>query len=188
MNASMTALDDNALVVRAIAGEAESYAILMHRHAPTVRQLIASKLPYSSAEVEDLVQETFLKAWLGLPGFRFQAKFRTWLSQVALNEVLTLYRRNRSRPACLKPADLGSLQSMVEPAYETARRAEISRMIRSAVSKLPPNYRDTFTLCDLDELSEREAAQVSGSTIPAVKARRFRGRKMLSAALVGLAA
>jgi len=91
---SLAALQDSALIEKTLAGQSECFAVLMDRHATAVRSRVNSMLRNKSDQ-DDLVQETFLKAWRHLPSLRSDANFRAWVTRVATNEVLQLYRRDR---------------------------------------------------------------------------------------------
>src|ERR1051326_3191980 len=94
MNSRMSTLDDAALVQMALAGQGECFGELMHRHKSVVRARVVSIVRHSP-NVDDVVQEVFFKAWRALPKFRADATFRTWLTSIATNEALMLYRRER---------------------------------------------------------------------------------------------
>ena len=135
------------------------------------------------SEVEDLVQETFLKAWLRLSTFRFEANFRTWITRVAVNEALASHRRRRCRPSCPVPVNFETFRSSCESPDEVLARSEARRTVRSAIARLPKKYQEILNLCDLKQLSARDAARQLKSSIPLVKTRLFRARHMLATAL-----
>jgi RNA polymerase sigma-70 factor (ECF subfamily) len=137
----------------------------------------------NASDVEDLVQDTFLKAWLNLSTFRFEAKFSTWITSVAMNEALGSYRRRRCRPFCPAPVNFETFHSSSESPEQALSRSEARRTIRSAVASLPKKYREILTLCELEQLSGEEAARRLKSSLSSVKARLFRGRHMLYARL-----
>ena len=95
--APFAALQDSILIERTLAGQNECFAVLMNRHMTAVRGRVKSMVRNKSDE-DDLVQETFLKAWRHLSSFRSDASFRTWITRVATNEVLQQYRRDRRTP------------------------------------------------------------------------------------------
>jgi RNA polymerase sigma-70 factor, ECF subfamily len=189
MREAVARLEDKTLIEMTVAGHIECFSVLMDRHETAVRRCIGAMIRNRS-DVEDLFQDTFLKAWRGLPKFRFEANFRTWIISVAANEALGSYRRRRSRPSCFPATNLNleSFRSSCESPDEALARSEARRTVRSAISRLPEKYREILILCDLEELSAREAAQRLKSTIPSVKTRLFRARHMLSKALNGDAA
>lgn len=182
MSTVSVTLEDKILVQGALAGETEYFSVLVDRHATVVRRCIES-LVRNPSDVEDLVQDTFMKAWLHLSAFRFEASFRTWLLSVALNEGLALHRRRRSRPCCISAANVDALPSESESPHEAFTRWETRMEIYSAVTKLPMKYRQVLVLCDLQQLTMRETANRLETKVTLVKTRLFRARRMLSKAL-----
>ena len=135
------------------------------------------------SDIEDLVQDTFLKAWLHLSTFRFEANFSTWITRVAINEALALYRRQRCRPIYSELANFEFFRSSCDSPDEAFTRSEARRIVRNAIARLPEKYREIITLCELEQLSLDEAARKLKASLSLVKTRRFRARKMLSVAL-----
>ncbi len=133
-------------------------------------------------DVDDLLQEVFLKAWCHLSTFRSESTFRTWIIRVATNEVLQSYRREKRR-SLSQDLDLDILPCGGDSPHESVARSETTRTVRRAVATLPSKYRQVLILRDLKELSERETAQSLELGVPAVKTRLFRARLMLLAAL-----
>ena len=91
---AITTFEDDVLIELALAGQTECFSVLVDRHKTAVRRRIRSMLR-NTADADDLVQEVFLKAWRHLASFRAEASFRTWIKQIAVNEVMQLYRRQR---------------------------------------------------------------------------------------------
>src|SRR4051812_13676783 len=92
-------LDDTALIQMALAGHGECFGELLQRHKSIVRARVLS-LVRNSPDVDDVVQEVFFKAWRALPTFRADAAVSTWLTSIATNEALALYRRRQRQPSC----------------------------------------------------------------------------------------
>jgi len=178
----LTTLADNTLIKLALAGHTECFAVLIDRHSGAVKRRIASMVG-NKADADDLLQETLLKVWLHLPAFRSESSFRTWMTRVAINEVLQAYRREKCKPICLAPSDLDALASRDESPYLAVARVEITRAVRHAVERLPAKYGQVLILRDLDQLSEHQTAQYLQSNIPTVKTRLFRARQKLLASL-----
>jgi RNA polymerase sigma-70 factor (ECF subfamily) len=175
-------LQDNALIELALAGETDCFADLMNRHAAAVRTCVR-RLVRNRSDLDDVVQDTFTKAWVRLSTFRFEATFRTWLISVALNEALTLYRRKRYRPPSSGIINLEVLPSKCESPHQVFVRKENRLRVWTAVENLPCKYRDVLLLRDLEQLTMRETAERMKASIPLVKSRLFRARHMLGVAL-----
>jgi RNA polymerase sigma-70 factor, ECF subfamily len=123
MTQSGLTLEDNALVELALAGRTDCFSDLMNRHAAAVRKYL-SRLVRNSSDLDDVVQDTFTKAWARLSTFRFEASFRTWLISVALNEALTLYRRRKHRRSWPVIENLEAFPSKCESPYQILARIE----------------------------------------------------------------
>jgi RNA polymerase sigma-70 factor (ECF subfamily) len=182
MTPSGLTLKDNNLVELALAGQTECFSVLMNRHAAAVRKYL-SRLVRNHWDLDDVVQDTFMKAWVRLSTFRFEATFRTWLFSVALNEALTLYRRGKYRLSCPVLISLEAVPSKCESPYESFANMEARFNLRTAVQNLPHKYREVLVYCDLEQFTIRETAKRMNASIPLVKTRLFRARHMIMAVL-----
>ena len=179
---SIATFNDGALIKLALAGQVECFAALMDRHIAAVRRRILSMVR-NSEDTDDLLQEVQLKVWCHLSAFRSECTFRTWVIRVAINEVLQSYRREKRRAVCQPLIDMDVLPANSESPHQSIVRAENAEMVRRAVSKLPPKYRQVLILRDLQEFTERETAHSLELSIPAVKSRLLRARLKLLTAL-----
>ncbi|HXG34624.1 MAG TPA: RNA polymerase sigma factor [Bryobacteraceae bacterium] len=178
--------DEEALVARAQAGDAQAFAELVERYERKIFRL-ARHITGNDEDAEDVLQETFLKAYENLPGFQGQSKFYTWLVRIAVNEALMKLRRR-------KTAKVVSLDETIDTGEETMAREiavwednpeeqysreELRRILEEAIESLAPLYRTVFVLRDVDELSTEETAEALGISVPAVKSRLLRARLQL---------
>lgn len=175
-------IEDHVLIEMTLAGRTECFDVLMDRHQSAVRRRIRSMTCDASNE-DDFVQEVFLKAWLHLASFRSESSFRTWITRIAVNEVMQFYRRKRHALMCPALKDLDTFASSIESPHESFERKEATRQVQSAIAMLPAKYRDILVLRNLKELSEIETACSLQGSIPLVKTRLFRARQLLSSAL-----
>jgi RNA polymerase sigma factor (sigma-70 family) len=182
MTPPLTTFDDNTLIGMTLAGQPECFAVLMDRHLFAVRRHVLSML-HNTMDADDLIQEVLLKVWRSLSTFRSEASFRTWMTRVAINEVLQWYRRERHRSRCQSPDDLDTFASPCDNPHHYVARAEAAQCVRKALAGLPEKYREVLALRELDQLSMRETAHSIQASIPAVKSRLFRARVLLSASL-----
>jgi RNA polymerase sigma-70 factor (ECF subfamily) len=182
MTPHLATLADSTLIKLSLAGQTECFTVLIDRHKSTVRRRIASMVQ-NQADADDLLQEALLKVWHHLPTFRSESSFRTWMTRVAINEVLQAYRREKCRPICLAASDVDALASHEESPYQAAARLEITRAVRRAVERLPTKYSKVLILRDLEQLSTQQTVRCLRSNIPTVKSRLFRARQRLLAAL-----
>jgi RNA polymerase sigma factor (sigma-70 family) len=111
---SLTAtFEDSALIQWVLAGESEWFEVLINRHLPAVRARVRL-MALNTGDVDDILQDILLKVWRHLSTFQSQSGFRTWITRVAINEVLQSYRRRQRRPICQTLGDFDALASPIE--------------------------------------------------------------------------
>jgi len=173
---SLPARDERALIERAQSGDRAAFEALVRRHADRLYAVVLRFLG-DSREAEDVTQETFLRAWRGISGFKGRSQFFTWLYRIGLNEAKR--RAARGRPtARLSNLDEGSAQ-MADWSEAPERRAaegELREALERAVRALDPEYRAPLILRDVEGLSTAEAAKVMGLGEAAFKSRLHRAR------------
>lgn len=177
---------EEVLVAAAKSGDADAFEILVKRHGP---RILALALRYTRVreDAEDVVQQTFQKAFLYLHRFEGKSSFSTWLTRIAINEALMFLRRARTvreisiddsnneegTTPCLELAD-------ASPDPETMYRLrETAEMLTEAMGNLSSGTRTVIEFCELRELGTRETARRLGLSVAAVKARVFHGRRKL---------
>ena len=162
-------------VARARAGDARAYAELVRAHAgPALR---VARLFGAGADAEDVVQESLVKAYRALGGFRDGAPFRPWLLRIVANEARNLVR-SRSRRGATEAAAAEPEPLPDDPAASAADRARRAELL-SAVAALPERYRQVVTCRYLLDLDERETATVLGWPRGTVKSRLSRALRSL---------
>ncbi len=182
MNCRSADLDDRALIGLTLEGQTECFNVLIARHQSAVRRWIKS-MTRNKTEEDDLVQEVFLKAWRHLASFRSEANFRTWITRIATNEVLQLFRRESRRQVCAAAVDFDTFTSRFESPQRFLERAETNRIVRGAIGGLPEAYSQILVLRDLEQLSENETARRLQGSVAMVKTRLFRARRLLLGAI-----
>jgi len=182
MTSHLATFEDTTLIELALAGQPECFSALMDRHLFAVKRRICAMVP-NVTDRDDVIQEVMFKVWLHLSTFRSESSFRTWITRVAINEVLQAYRRERRRPTCQPLGDIDAFASPVESPFQSLARVERAKAVRRAVGGLPAKYRQVLILHDLEQRTARETARFLQSTIPAVKTQLHRGRLLLSSAL-----
>lgn len=161
----------------------ECFGLLMDRHLAAVRNRIRGMMR-GVPDADDIMQEVQLKVWKCLASFRSESSFRTWMTQVAINEALQFFRRVKNEPLSHDPGELAFLPSSNDSPLHTYLRKEMAHGVRSAMEELPLKYRQVLILREFQERSLNETARVLRVTIPAVKTRLFRARAALSKALL----
>jgi RNA polymerase sigma-70 factor (ECF subfamily) len=178
--------DEAELVARAREGDAAAYNQLVNRYERKIFRL-AKHITQNDEDAEDVLQETFLKAYEHLPDFQGQSKFYTWLVRIAVNESLMKLRKRKSdRSVPLdEPVDTGEdtvareIAVWEENPEDRYSREEMGQILEEAVDSLKPAFRTVFVLRDIEELSTEETAETLGISIPAVKSRLLRARLQL---------
>jgi RNA polymerase sigma-70 factor (ECF subfamily) len=167
-------LDDNELVTRTLDGDVRSYEELVRRYERLVGRVL---YPYARREisVEDLVQETFLRAYDRLETFNPDYRFKTWLLAIANNLGVDTLRRRREMVEFNPETHAGTSRGPEAEALD----ADFSRSVQSAVATLPETYGVPLILRYSEGMSYAEIAEILDITIPAVKSRLFRARNML---------
>ncbi|WP_374571663.1 RNA polymerase sigma factor [Phenylobacterium sp.] len=174
---------DEALVARVGKGEPDAVRALMARKLPRLMSL-AQRMLGDAAEAEDVVQETFVRAWRQAPNWKpGAARFDTWLHRVALNLCYDRLRRRREVATDDPPErpDEG-------PAPDRGLEAQdVGRRVAEAMARLPDRQREAITLCHYQEMTNIEAAALMGVSVDALESLLARGRRGLRAALADVA-
>ena len=151
---------DATLLTRWRSGDERAATEIVERHAPALARFAASL--GARNEIEELVQDTFVRAFGSLDGFRGESTLRTWLFTIMRRLVLDQRRARARRPVSV-PVDeddaiteFDSLDGMVA--------TEMERKVREAVGGLTPTQREVFTLRVMEGLSYKEIAEVAGTT------------------------
>jgi RNA polymerase sigma-70 factor (ECF subfamily) len=182
-----------ALVDRARNGDADAFTGLVERYERKIYRL-AKHITQNDEDAEDVLQETFLKAYSNLDTFQGQSKFYTWLVRIAVNEALMKLRKRKSdRTVSLdEPQDTGEETVTREIAVwdgdpeQRYSQEELRDILDRAVESLKPSFRTVFILRDIEELSTEETAESLGISVPAVKSRLLRARLQLREKLTRL--
>lgn len=168
-------LEDNDLVARTLDGDLRSYEELVRRYERLVGHVLYTYAGREAA-VDDLVQETFLKAYDKLETFNPEYRFKTWLLAIANNLGVDTLRRRRDQVE-FNP----DIHARVTGGPEAAAvEADRSRTLQDAISSLPETYGVPMILRYNEEMSYAEISEVLELSIPAVKSRLFRARQMLA--------
>ena len=166
---------DRVIVDGLIAGDGESFAIAMRRYNQRLFRLARAVL-FDDAEAEDVVQETWLRAFRSIGNFEKRSTFATWISRIALYEAWSRARHRSRRAASVR--DLAPPPASDDP-ETTAFGREVHEHLGLCVDALPEPYRLVFILREIDGASTEETALSLGISAPAVKVRLHRARAML---------
>ncbi len=176
-------VETGALVAQAQAGDARAFGELMTRHRAEV-YAVALRMVADREMAADVTQEAFVRAWRGLPRFRGESRFSTWIHRIAINVSLDhRKRKNRERttsidhPSVPEPTDGGLTPERA--AESVALRDDLEAALRA----LPDDARTVVVLKDVHGWSHGEIAEHLGITVTAAKVRLHRARKQLRSML-----
>lgn len=175
-------LADEQIVQRVLDGDVALFEILMRRNNTRVYRAVRSVLR-DEAEVEDAMQATYVLAYSKLDAFRGEARFSTWLTQIALNEALGRRRGDRRHPSVsLSIVEETAMASTAAPPptpEAQASRRELAELLERAVDSLPDLYRVVFVLREIEGMNTAETAAALEVTEEVVKTRLSRARATL---------
>jgi RNA polymerase sigma-70 factor (ECF subfamily) len=166
------------LIQQAQSGDKAAFAALVEVHAQFVYNLALRTLS-NPQEAEDISQETFFRAWKGLPDFRAKANLRTWLYRITVNLCYNRLPRLKADFAALEPEDAVLLPEKSRTVETRMITAELREQIYTAVDELPETYRLLITLRHMDGYSYEEIADVTQMSLGTVKTGLFRARQRL---------
>jgi len=178
--------DDAQLVKASQQGDQDAFALLVQRHQRRVFNMVLRMLQ-DYEDAAEVTQEAFLAAWQGLPSFRGEARFPTWLYRIAYHCCLRqLERRKRERDlqAVIQAEQiLDGLneEKQVEDILELRDRQAV---VREQIEQLPTKYRMVLILRQLQEMTYEEMAAVLGMPVGTVKTHLFRARNLLKERLL----
>jgi RNA polymerase sigma-70 factor (ECF subfamily) len=178
--------DEAGLVAQARLGDSEAFNGLAERYQRNIFRL-AQNITQNREDAEDVLQETFLKAYEHLPDFHGDSKFYTWIVRIAVNEALMKLRKRKwDKTVWLdEPVDTGEDTVAREIAVwednpeQRYSKEELHDILDKAVNGLAPPYRTVFVLRDMEGLSTEETAEALELSVPAVKSRLLRARLQL---------
>jgi RNA polymerase sigma-70 factor (ECF subfamily) len=172
---------DEELVALAIGGDAESFNQLVGRWERQIYAL-AYRVLGREEEARDVCQETFLRAFRGIKGFKGQAKFSSWLYRIALNLCRDWIRRER-RSGVMTPLDAEGEPPLPDLTAETAEartvRRDLGRLMTDAMATLSEEQRTTIVLKEYHGLTFQEISDLQGSPLSTVKTRLYQGLSLL---------
>jgi RNA polymerase sigma-70 factor (ECF subfamily) len=163
-------VDDSELVTACLAGDREAFDGIVERHRQQVYQL-CYRYVGSHEDAADLAQDTFIRAFKGLRGFKGQSSIGTWLYRIAVNVCLNRLSLKTPRAEPLREDDRADLHAV--RADTALLREERAAEVRAAIQRLPRKQRATLILRVYHELPHEEIAAILGSSVGAAKANLF---------------
>lgn len=179
----MTEMQEQTWIAAAKAGDQDAFEALIRLYEKRVFAL-TRRMCRNPADAEEAAQEAFLAAWQGLPFFRGDASFSTWLYRLASNACVDLLRREGRHQAAAGPS-LDDEELNLDVAdrsggpQEAAERQELKEQIEQGLQALTPEHRQVLLLREMHQLSYDEIADTLDLDVGTVKSRISRGRKQL---------
>ncbi|WP_353190971.1 RNA polymerase sigma factor RpoE [Pandoraea pnomenusa] len=181
---------DQALVERVQKGDKAAFELLVAKYHRKIIRLV-SRLVRDAAEVEDVTQEAFIKAYRALPQFRGESAFYTWLYRIAVNTAKNhLATQGRRAPTSTEAnaeeaetfAEADQLRDINTPESMLMSK-QIAQTVNLAMEALPEELRTAITLREIEGLSYEEIAEAMGCPIGTVRSRIFRAREAIASRL-----
>jgi RNA polymerase sigma-70 factor, ECF subfamily len=181
--AVLVGLTDEELVARSIGGDTDCFNQLIKRWERPIYALAYRTLGREE-DARDICQETFLRAFRALDGFKGQAKFSSWLYRIALNLCRDWLRRERRAPVVATPdgvdlVELAGEGEGVERLDESVARRDLSRAVARAMRSLPEDQRTAIVLKEYHGLTFQEISELLGCPLSTVKTRLYQGLTVL---------
>jgi RNA polymerase sigma-70 factor (ECF subfamily) len=173
-----TQVEDESLVRETLAGSQASFQLLVERYQERIFSL-ARHYTRNAVDVEDLVQDTFLKAFSRLDTFQGQSSFFTWLYRIAVNTILDgIKRRGRSPVNVVEDPEALAAPGSTRVSGPSAgmEREEIARITHAVLGELPEIFRAVLVMREFEDLSYQQIADVLEISIGTVESRLFRAR------------
>lgn len=175
---------DEDLAASAQRGDLRAYESLVERYQRFVFRVLWSRTGFSREDVEDLTQDTFVRAWERLDTYDPNRPFKAWVTRIAANVAIDRHRSNLRRPSTVEftVAESAVVSESPDPASATISD-DRRRHLLLRVKELPNLYREVIVLRFLEEQSYEEIAEALDMPLGSVKTRIFRGRELLKQSL-----
>lgn len=170
---------ESSLITRAQAGDAKAFEALVLKYKDRLYGIASSVCSRMPSETDDVAQETFVSALKHINSFKANAAFGTWLYRIAANNCWQRFRKVKTEARSEMPDERSKGHPSRSCVNENALKNELSRAVSKALASLPPDYRIAITLCDIEGLSNAEAAGRIKVSLAALKTRLHRARNLL---------
>ncbi|HEV8129276.1 MAG TPA: sigma-70 family RNA polymerase sigma factor, partial [Candidatus Eisenbacteria bacterium] len=175
----VTTATDEELVRRAQQDDERAFGELVTRYESKVYSL-AMKMLRNPEDAEDVLQETFLRAYRGIKSFKGNSTFSTWIYRITANSALMKLRKKQLPQVSIEDSDERetpiSIADWAPGPVEQLLNQEMQRVMDEAIETLPPEFRQVFILRDVEELSNSDVAEILDLSVAAVKSRLHRAR------------
>jgi RNA polymerase sigma-70 factor (ECF subfamily) len=178
---------DHELVLRAQRGDKRAFGLLVDKYQRKLARLL-SRMIRDQSEIEDVVQESFIKAYRALPNFRGDSAFYTWLYRIGINTAKNYLVSVGRRPTVSTDIEIEDAENFdsgdelrtTETPESTMMTKQIAQTVNDTVESLPEELRTAITLREIEGLSYEEIATIMGCPIGTVRSRIFRARETIA--------
>jgi RNA polymerase sigma-70 factor (ECF subfamily) len=182
--------EDQRLVEAAQRGDKRAFELLVAKYQRKIFRLV-SRLVRDAAEVEDVAQEAFIKAYRALPGFRGESAFYTWLYRIAVNTAKNWLATQGRRAPTSTAADIEEAETFddaehlreVDTPDSMLQSKQVAEAVNRAVERLPEDLRQSIVLREIEGMSYEEIAEAMDCPIGTVRSRIFRAREAIATEL-----
>jgi RNA polymerase sigma-70 factor (ECF subfamily) len=174
-------LSDTAIIRRILSGEKALFELLIRRYNQTLYRAVRSYIKEGTI-IDDVMQDTYLKAYQKLDQFRHEAAFATWLIRIGINEALLHIRKQQKvKLVFLQPTD----SITMNPEKQTIRH-EVAQFLQKAIDELPESYRVIYILKEVEGMNIHDIAHCLSLGESNVKVRLHRAKNLLKDKLYGI--
>ena len=170
-------MDELRAIAQAKKGDADAFAFLVETYETSVYRL-ALRMCGNAHDAEEVAQEAFVAAWKGLPAFRGESKFSSWLYQLTTNAAIDFLRREKRHRAAVPMEDEPEPATPDTP-QQAVEESEVRQALQQALDTLTPEHREIFLLRQMRQLSYEEIGCLLGLESGTVKSRLSRAKKQL---------
>lgn len=185
-------IEDSVVIKRILSGEKELYEILVRRNNQKLYRIIRSYIK-DDAEIEDIMQDSYVKAFTKLYQFKLESTFSTWLIRIGINESLARLKEKGKIYHLNEQSDNLSSTILEIPdnrqlnPQDKMIRNETKQILESAIDSLDIKYKTVYIMKEVEEMSLKEISVVLGLTVANVKVRLYRSKEMLKEKLYEVA-
>ena len=178
---------DQKLVEKAQRGDKKAFGMLVEKYQRRLNRLL-SRMVRDQSEIEDIVQDSFIKAYRAINNFRGDSAFYTWLYRIGINTAKNHLVKLGKRPKAMNEVDIEEIENFEdapdlrnhETPESTMMSSEIVASVNQTIAALPSELREAISLREMDGLSYEEIADLMNCPIGTVRSRIFRAREVIA--------
>ncbi|MCA6364094.1 MAG: sigma-70 family RNA polymerase sigma factor [Bacteroidetes bacterium] len=170
-------ISDKAIVTNILNGNVQGFAVVIKNTEKLVAQIVR-KMTVNEDDQKDLVQDIYLKVYQNLASFQFKSKLSTWIANIAYNTTVNYLQKKKIQVVGIEDKLENRFIEIPNPEVETIH-AESIEILHAAIGRLPPLYKTLITLYHIEELPNKEIAEITNLPEGTVKSYLYRARKIL---------